>query len=209
MKIAKQGYLFIITLMTGAFISGWCALYYLTGIFFILALFVAYFFRNPPREIPQSQGAIVSPADGRVIKIERCLNERFSKEELMKISIFMSIFNVHINRIPISGKVTEILYNPGKFFAANVDKSSDQNEQNAVLLETEDQKKIIFIQIAGLIARRIVCNINKGSSVLTGQRFGLICFGSRVDLYLPLKTVIDIRLGQKVKGGETIVGYLQ
>jgi phosphatidylserine decarboxylase len=209
MKIAKEGYPFIISLTIIASILGIWGLFYSTIIILVLALFTAYFFRNPQRKIPQIEGALVSPADGKVIKVERCLEERFFKEEHIKISIFMSIFDVHINRIPISGKIIDVLYNPGKFFAANLDKSSDVNEKNAILLETKNQKKVLFVQIAGFIARRIICRIEKGRDVFTGQKFGLICFGSRVDLYLPLEAKINIQVGQKTKGGETIIGYMQ
>jgi len=209
MKIARQGYPFVIIPFLIALISVISGFLFLSIIFIILALFTAYFFRNPQRNIPQVEGAVVAPADGKVIKIDQCFKGKLIKEDLIKISIFMTIFNVHINRIPISGKVIDIFYNPGKFFAANVDKSSYLNEQNAVILETKNQKKVLFVQIAGLIARRIACWVKKGNQVFTGQKFGMIYFGSRVDLYLPLDSIINIQVGQKVKGGETIVGYVK
>ena len=150
----------------------------------------------------------MAPADGKVVFAGECVENRILEEKTYKISIFMSIFNVHINRIPLSGRIMKVYYTKGKFLSANLDKSSVLNEHNALLLETDDNRKVLFVQIAGLIARRIVCWISEGDRVLRGQRFGLICFGSRVDIFLPLDTEIDIQVGQRVKGGETILGYM-
>ena len=125
---------------------------------------------------------------------------------MTRVSIFMSVFNVHVNRAPLTGRVERTQYNPGKFFAANRDKASLDNEQNAVVLRDADGRKIMFVQIAGLIARRIVCYINPGDDVVRGQRIGLIRFGSRLDVYLPTDATIEVALGQKVRAGETILG---
>jgi len=151
---------------------------------------------------------VVAPADGKVVFVGECIEDRFLGEKALKISIFMSVFNVHINRIPTSGKILSIRYRKGRFLSANLDKASLANEQNAVCLETEDKRRILLIQIAGLIARRIICWIKRGDEVTKGQRFGLICFGSRVDIFLPQNVKIDVKVGQRVKGGETILGYL-
>ncbi len=173
----------------------------------LLSLFIAYFFRNPRREIPDLQNVILSPADGRIIHVGECREDRFLKEKALKVSIFMSLFDVHLNRAPVSGKVLERNYLPGRFLVANVEKSSLLNEQNAVILETEDRYKILLIQIAGFVARRIVCYAKAGDTLGKGEIFGLIRFGSRVDLYLPPEVKPIVRVGQHVKGGESIIGY--
>jgi phosphatidylserine decarboxylase len=205
--IAKEGFLFLIpavllTVLLG--IMGW-KIWMSLGILF--SLFIAYFFRNPKRKIPNLQNIVLSPADGRVIHVGECEEERFLKEKTLKVSIFMSLFDVHINRVPVSGKVLERSYLPGRFLPANVEKSSLLNEQNAVILETEDRFKILLIQIAGIVARRIVCYAKVGDPLRKGEIFGLIRFGSRVDLYLPPEVKPIVRVGQHVKGGESIIGY--
>jgi phosphatidylserine decarboxylase len=158
--------------------------------------------------IPDQENAVVSPADGKVIKIETVQNSRFYDGPSRKISIFMSIFNVHVNRVPFEGKITKIAYFPGKFFSANLDKASRDNEHNAVFLETEGGRRLCFVQIAGLVARRIICNIQEEDAVERGQRFGLICFGSRLDIYLPENTNIHVKLGDSVFAGTSILGTL-
>jgi len=175
-----------------------------------LLLFVSfcifYFFRDPIRTIPDVN-VVVSPADGEIVFIgESDLPEECGiKEKFIKISIFLDIFNVHVNRLPISGNIKAIKYIPGKFFRANVDKASKENERNIIIIENEKKEKIIVTQIAGLIARRIVCDLKINQQVLKGNRFGIIKFGSRVDLYLPKKYNTLITLGQTVIGGETII----
>jgi phosphatidylserine decarboxylase len=205
--IAKEGLPFLIpmVLLTVIFgILGWKTWMSL-GIFF--SLFIGYFFRNPRREIPDLQNIVLSPADGRVIHVGECEEDRFLKEKALKVSIFMSLFDVHLNRAPVSGKVLEKNYLPGRFLVANADKSSLLNEQNAMILETEDRFRILMIQIAGFVARRIVCYAKAGDLLRKGEIFGLIRFGSRVDLYLPPEVIPIVRLGQHVKGGESIIGY--
>ncbi|MDA8402181.1 MAG: phosphatidylserine decarboxylase family protein [Deltaproteobacteria bacterium] len=184
-------------------------------LFFLFFLFSIYFFRDPERK-PDSilgGGEIVSPADGKVIFLQEVFDDRFLKEKAVKVSIFMSLFNVHINRIPIGGRVEKIIYNKGKFFSANLDKASIENEFNGVILNIEDNageknKRIAFVQIAGLIARRIVCNIKEGDRVQSGSRFGLIKFGSRLDLYLPLSFKQSVKVGDRVFSGKTIIGKI-
>jgi len=173
-----------------------------------LTAFVLYFFRDPERIASDDEDALISPADGKVILIEKVFDERYVKEHVYKISIFMNIFNVHVNRVPFPGTVRKVIYSPGTFYSANTEKSSLGNESCAVVLETGGGKKIAFVQIAGLIARRIVCWAVRGDILKKGDRFGLIRFGSRVDLYLPLQTQLEISKGQKVRAGETILGYL-
>jgi len=205
--VAKEGIPFLIpfaifTVIVAAL--GWNLLTFL-GI--LLTLFIAFFFRNPRREIPDLPNMILSPADGKIIHVGECEEERFLKEKVLKISIFMSIFNVHLNRAPVSGRVLERSYHPGKFLVASVEKSSLVNEQNALVLETEDRFKMLLIQIAGFVARRIVCYVKAGDSLRGGDIFGLIRFGSRVDLYLPPHVKPLVRVGQHVKGGESLIGY--
>ena len=205
--IAKEGFPFFIPMVLLTVILGivgwkvWMSL----GILF--SLFIAYFFRNPRREIPNLQNIVLSPADGRVIHVGGCEEDRFLKEKALKISIFMSLFDVHINRAPVSGKILERTYLPGRFLVASVEKSSLLNEQNAVILETEDRLKILLVQIAGFVARRIVCYAKTGDLLRKGEIFGLIRFGSRVDLYLPTEVKPIVRVGQHVKGGESVIGY--
>jgi phosphatidylserine decarboxylase len=193
----------------------------LTTVFFILdsqflavtfalpTLFTAYFFRDPNRNLVDQEKAVLTPADGRILAIRNLqTGDNRSGEKAIKISIFMSVFNAHINRIPISGRVSRLAYHPGRFFSANLDKASLHNENNVVTLETDNRKRIILVQIAGLIARRIVCWVKAGDYVHTGQRFGLIRFGSRLEIYLPPDTAIRVSVGQKVKAGQTVLGYL-
>ncbi|HAO93474.1 MAG: phosphatidylserine decarboxylase [Deltaproteobacteria bacterium GWC2_56_8] len=172
-----------------------------------LAVFVIAFFRDPERAVPADIDSIVSPADGRVIKVERMRDERLLKTEAVKISVFMNVFNVHVNRSPAEGKVLDIIYNPGKFFNASLDKASLLNEQNALIMQAANGKRYAFNQIAGLIARRIVCRVKKGASLKKGERFGLIRFGSRVDVYLPTDCRVSVKVGDKVKAGSSILGY--
>lgn len=205
--IAKEGLPFLIpfALITVFFLAmGWNLLTFL-GI--LITLFVGFFFRNPKRRIPSLENIILSPADGKIIYVGECEEDRFLRKKVLKVSIFMSIFDVHLNRAPVSGKVLQRTYLPGRFLVANVEKSSLLNEQNAMILETEDRLKILLIQIAGFVARRIVCYAKADDTLRRGEIFGLIRFGSRVDLYLPTELKAIVRIGQRVKGGESIIGY--
>ena len=153
--------------------------------------------------------AILTPADGKIIDIKVLDNDvNPLGESAVKVSIFMSIFSVHVNRIPVSGRIAKIDYHPGDFFSANLDKASEQNEKNQITLQTDQGPKIVFVQIAGLVARRIACWIKEGDRVQSGQRCGLIRFGSRLDVYVPQNSRIIGKRHQKVKAGETILGYL-
>lgn len=205
--IAKEGLPFLIPVALLAIILGTMGWKIWMSLGILLSLFIAYFFRNPRREIPNLQNIILSPADGRVIHVGECEEDRFLKEKVLKVSIFMSVFDVHLNRAPVSGKVLERNYLPGRFLVASVEKSSLLNEQNAVILETEDRLKILLVQIAGFVARRIVCYAKTGDLLRKGEIFGLIRFGSRVDLYLPTEVKPIVRVGQYVKGGESVIGY--
>jgi len=207
LPITKEGYPFIIPMALASLLSGLMGWVYMAGVFCGVTLFVIYFFRNPARTPPSSENAIVSPADGRILEVTNLLENRFLHREAVKISIFMSLFDVHVNRSPMSGRVMETVYQPGKFFAANTDKSSLLNEQNALLLSSRDGFEILFIQIAGIIARRIVCYVQEGNVLKMGQIFGMIRFGSRVDIFLPPSVDIRVQAGDHVRAGESILGY--
>ncbi len=207
--IAVEGYPFIglfafITLVFGLLDWG-----FLTFIFFLLTLFSVYFFRNPERLVPEEPNALVAPADGRVVFIGEVREDRFLKEETLKVSIFMNVFNVHVNRFPVAGKVLDSYYSKGKYLNASLDKASVENEQSGLLIEAAGGQKLLCVQIAGLVARRIVSYPEVGDALERGDRYGLIRFGSRVDLYLPKNTDVKLRVGDKTVGGETIVGYFQ
>lgn len=174
----------------------------------LLTLFVFQFFRDPIRNIPGKKGVIVSPASGKIVSICETGNPYRAGEAAFKISVFMNVFSVHSNLIPVAGTVVDKWYFPGRFVNAALDKSSDENERNALHIRTEDEHDVFCVQIAGLIARRILCYANPGDSVLTGQRYGFIRFGSRVDLYIPRSSSVTVRLGQKVESGNDIIGYL-
>ena len=206
--VAREGYPFIAfaALITLVFAILGFAL--VSFSFLTLTAFILYFFRDPERVSSDEEDAIVSPADGKVILIEKVFDDHYVKEHVYKISIFMNVFNVHVNRVPFSGKVKKIIYSPGTFYSANSDRSSLENESCAVIMETKNGKKLAFSQIAGLIARRIVCWAQKDDQLVKGEKFGLIRFGSRVDLYLPQMTQLEITKGQKVTAGETVLGYL-
>ena len=206
--IISEGFPFIIplgivTLIT--FIAGftWIAVPLL-----FLTLFTTWFFRNPERMVPENPLQILSPADGKVIGIEEAASDEDPGRTLLKISIFMSVFSVHVNRIPFPGEVISLRYKPGKFLSANLDKASALNERNTVLIRTDDGREIRVVQIAGLIARRIVCWLKEGMKVTKGERFGLIRFGSRVELFLPLGSTLYVKRGHKVRAGETPIGEL-
>ena len=186
-------------------IAGW---YKAAVIMTALTVFALSFFRNPERHPPQGGKLVIAPADGKVIFIGEVYEGRYLKEKMLKVSIFMSVFNVHVNRAPEDGRILAIHYNKGKFISANLDKASLDNEQNALVMETTSGYKVMFVQIAGLVARRIVCWVKPGDVVKRGERFGLIMFGSRLDVYMPLGTDVKIKMGEKTKAGETILGTL-
>jgi len=206
--IAGEGLPFIIPLGIAtllAFLAGFKAI---SLILLGVTLFVLWFFRNPQRNTPEKNSLVISPADGRVIRIEETTSDEQPGRTFQKISIFMNVFNVHVNRIPCSGEVRFVRYREGKFLSANLDKASKLNERNTVLLQTAEGREIMTVQIAGLIARRIVCWVKEGMQVTRGERFGLIRFGSRVEVFLPLGSTILVRVGEKVRAGETPIGEL-
>jgi len=204
--IASAGYVMVIGAAFVTVVLALLGLATLSLIALVITFCICGFFRDPERIIPDEEGVVVSPADGKVILTDIVDNSPFFKGQTLKISIFMSVFNVHVNRIPYDGRVKQIGYFPGKFFSANLDKASRQNEHNAVFFEMDNTKPMCVVQVAGLIARRIICNIQPGDHVIRGQRFGLICFGSRLDVYLPPDIKLRAAVGDKVKAGASILG---
>lgn len=197
----------LIALGLAASMTGIGLLWGLTYAEAALLLFIVFFFRDPDRTIPKERGVIVSAADGKVVTVKEVEYPDISAEKLIQVSVFLSIFDVHVNRIPVSGKVREVKYFPGKFLLAWKEKASLDNEQTLISIDSEG-KTIYLKQIAGLVARRISWQLDAGQSVEAGERFGLIRFGSRVDLLLPTDSRIEVRVGDKVKGGETVIGAL-
>ena len=210
---AREGYPFIaysvgltaLFTVAGARIS--TALYIPAAISFLLTLFVLYFFRNPERTTPSDASAVVAPADGVVIVAERVPETPLGVEAL-KISIFMSVFSVHVNRVPFDGKVIDTFHHAGKFFDARDGRASCENERNGIILEIADGVRIAFVQIAGLVARRIISYPFVGDILVRGTRYGLIRFGSRVDVYLPVGVVPLVKLGDKTAAGETVLARI-
>ena len=206
--IAKDGYMFITPLVI--FTLGVCALswFWAAGFFGGLLLFVTWFFRDPERVIPEDPNAIVSPGDGRIVEIVPEKDPLLEKDGYTRISVFLNVFNVHVNRVPIAGKIQAYRYNKGKFLNASSHKASMDNEQSAILLNN-GHVTILVKQIAGLIARRIVCWAKEGDEFQRGQRYGLIRFGSRMDVFVPEGTEIKVAIGDVVSGGSSIIGYLK
>jgi phosphatidylserine decarboxylase len=174
----------------------------------LLSLFSIWFFRNPDRTPPSGVGIVVSPADGRIVYAGESPPGRYASAAGKRVSIFMSGVDVHVNRAPVSGRVTAVRYHKGEFHVASVDKASLMNEQNGVTIVTPEGRTVTYVQIAGIIARRIVCDLKEGDTVRQGQRVGLIRFGSRVDLYLPAEVRLSVATGDRVRAGESVVGVL-
>jgi phosphatidylserine decarboxylase len=206
--IAQEGYPFIIFFLVIDVFIAFLGIYWLLIAAVLITFFIIWFFRNPERHFHEEVKVVISPADGKVIKVEDTEMNGTITGKFKKISIFMNVFNVHVNRAPYEGTITSINYHSGKFFSANLDKASTDNERNEIAIRTPDGRSVWAVQIAGLIARRIVCWTKVGSSVKKGERFGLIRFGSRVDVYLPEDSRVKVKAGDKVRAGETPLGYL-
>jgi phosphatidylserine decarboxylase len=204
--VAREGYPFIAFIAFATLIAALLEYEFFATLLLFLTGFVFYFFRDPERIIPDSEDGVVSPADGKVILVEKIFDDRFVNEHVYKVSIFMSIFDVHVNRLPFTGIVEKIQYASGSFYAANTDQGGLANEHCALILSTPRDFRYAVVQVAGLVARRIVCWAEKGDA--RGSRFGLIRFGSRVDIYLPQQAQIEVRSGQRVRAGETIIGFI-
>jgi phosphatidylserine decarboxylase len=206
--VAKEGYPFIAMGALATLVAALLGNNVISLLLFGSTLFILMFFRDPERFIPLDPQSIVSPADGKVILVDEIDDPRFTGERVLRVAIFMNVFNVHVNRLPVGGEIETVHYQPGKFHAADSDKSTLENEYCAVVLRNNQEQKLVVVQIAGLLARRIVCWLEPGDSLAKGRRFGLIRFGSRVDLYLPVETDVVIAVGEKVRAGESIIGRL-
>ena len=183
----------------------------LSFVSFLITFFILWFFRDPERNTPIAKGKIISPADGKVCLIDLSVPPeelQYGTEEMQRVCIFMNVFNVHVNRVPVKGEIKKIIYKEGSFFNASLDKASEKNERNSIIITTENGIEIVVVQIAGLIARRILSFVSNGDKLNSGERFGLIRFGSRVDVYLPKTFKPEVKVGDKTIAGETIIGSL-
>ena len=204
--IAREGWPHVaiavaVALLATVFLGGWSVL------FWALAVFVLQFFRDPPRHAPPEPGVAVSPADGRVLLVQKS-RDPYLQREALKISVFMNVINVHSNRSPVEGIVKQRWYHGGKFLNASLDKSSDENERTALWIRTDDGIDLTCVQVAGFVARRILCYAKVGDRLARGERYGFIRFGSRVDVYLPVGTTPRVSIGDKVTAGETVFAVL-
>lgn len=205
--IAREGWPFVgftlaLALLLTVLVSFWWALPA-----WVAFIFVVQFFRDPARPIPARQNAVLSPADGRIVVIEKT-RDVYADRDALKISVFMNVFNVHSNRAPVDGKISQVQYFPGKFVNADLDKASTENERNAIVIQTPEGKCVTSVQVAGLIARRILCYVKPGDELKRGQRYGFIRFGSRVDVYLPLEAKPLVAIGDKVHASTTLLAEL-
>jgi len=205
--IAREGWPFIAAVVAATLAVGWFAGWWWSVPFWVALLFVVQFFRDPPRKIPGDQRTVVSPADGRIVAVEKA-EDPYLKRPATKVSVFMNVFNVHSNRSPVDGEVKQSWYQPGAFVNAALDKASVENERSALWLKSDSGADVTCVQIAGLIARRILCYARAGDRLHRGDRFGFIRFGSRVDVYLPGEARVKVALGQKVHAASTVLAEL-
>ena len=205
--IAREGWPFIAAAIAAALAAGWFAGWWWSVPLWLAVAFVVQFFRDPPRVIPGGERTVVSPADGRIVAVERA-EDPYLKRPATKVSVFMNVFNVHSNRSPVDGEVKQSWYNRGAFVNAALDKASVENERSALWLRSDAGADVTCVQIAGLIARRILCYAKAGDRLRRGDRFGFIRFGSRVDVYLPGEARVKVALGEKVRAASTILAEL-
>lgn len=206
-KLAREGWFYIALSLVAALLTTLVFPVYVAALFWLISIFVLQFFRDPHRSIPQDEGQIVSPADGKVI-FTGIVDDPYLDRKAFKISVFMNVFSVHSNRAPLAATVKQVWYQPGLFVNAALDKASQENERNAVWLQSEDGKDVVSVQVAGLVARRILCYVKDGEQLDRGQRYGFIRFGSRVDLFLPEDFSIQVALGDNVLSGTSVLGKL-
>ncbi|MEY3201586.1 MAG: Phosphatidylserine decarboxylase proenzyme [Pseudomonadota bacterium] len=206
--IAKEGWPFLAASVAASLLVSYKFGFIWASPLWLLTLFILQFFRDPPRRIPEGVAAVLSPADGRIVAIEP-VTDPYLNRPALKISVFMNVFNVHSNRAPVDGVVKQRWYNPGAFVNAALDKASTENERNALWIQTPTGADITCVQVAGLIARRILCYVEPGASLSRGQRYGFIRFGSRVDVYLPPSAQARVTIGEKVSATETVLAQLQ
>lgn len=206
MKIAREGYPFVVTAAVLALATwgmGWAGP---AVVFGLLVLGFVGFFRDPDRIPPDGEGLIVSPADGKVVSVAKVAHGPLLDQAENRVSIFLSPLDVHVNRVPVAGVIEDLKYESGKFLAAYKDEASDRNEHNTLRILDQQGRRLSVVQIAGVLARRIVCRVKKGDFLERGARFGMIMFGSRTDVYLPIGSRIEVAEGQRVKAGETVIG---
>lgn len=207
--IAREGWVLIGgSLLLATLWTSFAGFGFVAALLWILFLLVTQFFRDPPRTVPTLPDVVLSPADGQIVKVEKTVDP-FTKKDAILISVFMNIFNVHCQRSPVEGTVADVQYYPGKFLNADLDKASTENERNAVVMRLKDGQAITVVQVAGLVARRILCYVQKGDELSRGERYGFIRFGSRLDVYLPTDAEPCVTIGEKVLGTETILAKLQ
>jgi len=206
--IAYEGFPFIILSLIFTAVAAFFAVLWLAVLFAALTVFIICFFRNPERHFVDDEKLVICPADGKIIRIEDVDVSGTITGRFKKISIFMNVFNVHVNRVPYGGTIEKIHYHKGRFLSANLDKASAENERNEIMIRTKDGRAVWVVQIAGLIARRIVCWTQEGATMQKGERFGLIRFGSRVEVFLPPDSRVAVKLNDKVRAGQTPLGYL-
>jgi len=204
--LAREGWPYIgaalVVALLVTVVGGWWSIP-----FWLIALFVIQFFRDPPRRVPRMPGAVLSPADGRIVVVDKA-RDPYTQRDALKISVFMNVFNVHSNRSPVDGEITHLEYFPGKFVNADLDKASLENERNALVIRTPEGHIVTAVQVAGLVARRILCYVKAGDRLARGQRYGFIRFGSRVDVYLPTDAQPRVAIGDKVSATETVLADL-
>jgi phosphatidylserine decarboxylase len=205
--IAREGWPFVFGSLALAALATWFFGWWSVP-FWLLALFILQFFRDPPRAVPDDPAAVVSPADGRIVEVSRS-EDPYLKRDALKVSVFMNVFNVHSNRSPVDGAVKQRWYFGGAFVNAALDKASLQNERNALWIQRGDGADFTCVQVAGLIARRILCYVEPGARLVRGQRFGFIRFGSRVDLYLPPDAEVKAAIGEKVYAAESVLAWMK
>ena len=205
--IAKEGWLYLALAVAVSALVTWFAGWWSLPLW-LLSLFVLQFFRDPARNVPPSPALVCAPADGRIVAVEKT-EDPYAAEMALKVSVFMNVFNVHSNRSPVDGEVIRTNYYPGGFLNAALDKASLENERNAVRIRMDNGIELTCVQIAGLVARRILCYVKTGDRLFKGQRFGFIRFGSRVDVYLPPQARARVTVGDKVYAGETVLAELE
>lgn len=204
--LAREGWPFIAGAIVLALLVSWWSVG-VSLIFWLLAIFVIQFFRDPQRQAPDGERLVLSPADGRIVSVDKTIDP-YTQQQALKISVFMNVFNVHSNRFPVSGRVTQVQYYPGSFVNAALDKASIENERNAVHLALASGEQITVVQVAGLVARRILCYVKPGDTGRAGERYGFIRFGSRVDVYLPPSSRPRVAIGDKVSATSTALADL-
>ena len=205
--IAREGWLFIAIAAAVAIALSYFGWWIFAILAWLAVVFIVQFFRDPPRAVPGQPNAVLSPADGKVMSVERA-RDPYLERDALKISVFMNVFNVHSNRSPVDGEVLDVKYHAGAFVNAALDKASTENERNALHLKTKDGRDVTCVQVAGLIARRILCYVKKGDALARGQRYGFIRFGSRVDVYLPTDARPRVAIGDKVSASSTVLAEL-